>query len=282
MYNRLQQLITQLQLETIDDRIYRGTSVDVGTGMVFGGQVLGQAISAAQATVNNRSLHSVHAYFLRPGNHDLPIIYTVDITRDGRSYSSRTVTATQTGKTIFTMMCSFHSGEDSELHYLQATEEQTPDDDTLIEMDLEEEWDIEHSSRRVVLNPQPFLIRSPIESIDANAPNECLWLRTKGDLPDDPKLHRSLLAYASDFRLLASTLRPVGYRYQLDTIMLATICHGIWFHQDFRMDDWLLTICEPLAVANGRGIAKGSIYNRHGILVATTMQEGVVRKLKTD
>lgn len=277
----LNQLIELLETEQVEERIFRGESQNAGTGSVFGGQVLGQAISVAQKTVDDtRSIHSAHVYFLRAGDHNAPIVYMVDATRDGRSYSSRTITAIQHGKPIFTMMCSFQCEEESDLEYTDSLETPDINAEHIVEIDLEHDSVEERSVRSKILSNQPFIMRVSKEDLQQPEPLEDYWLRTSAPLNDDPLLHRSMLAYASDFRLLTSALRPVGYRYQLADITIATICHSIWFHREFRVDDWLFTRCEPLSVSNGRGLSKGSIYRDDGKLVATTMQEGVIRKIR--
>ncbi|MGH1485368.1 MAG: acyl-CoA thioesterase domain-containing protein [Cellvibrionaceae bacterium] len=279
MMQLMNELMDLLDLEKIEDNIFRGYSQDVGTNMLYGGQVFGQAISAAQATVTERKIHSAHAYFLRKGDHNLPVIYNVDRTHDGRSYSSRTITAIQHGQPIFTMMCSFQSEENSDISFADKIDVPSMDDPSIIEIDLEEETAEERSIRSKILNKQPFVIRFPEEDTEQPKPLEYYWLKANSKLPENSELNHSILAYASDFRLLSSTLRPIGYRYKLQEVMIATICHAIWFHRDFKLDEWLYTRCEPLSISNNRGIAKGSIYRMDGKLVASTMQEGVIRKL---
>ncbi|MFT6221586.1 MAG: acyl-CoA thioesterase-2 [Candidatus Endobugula sp.] len=280
MTTLLNELMNLLSLEQIEENIFRGKSHNVGTGVVFGGQVLGQAISAAQATVDpERKIHSAHAYFLRAGDYNAPIVYMVDVSRDGSTYSARTISAIQHGKPIFTMMCSFQCSEKSDLHY--STEITLPSFDKKFyeEVNLEHESLEQRSVRSKILNNQPFCLRFPKEDNESTETMESYWIKTNQALNEDPLLHRSLLAYASDFRLLTSALRPVHYRYRLKEVKLATLCHSIWFHREFRMDKWLFTQCDPLSVSNGRGLSKGSIYNINGELIATTMQEGVIRKI---
>jgi acyl-CoA thioesterase-2 len=281
MLQLMNELMDLLELETIEDNIFRGYSQDVGSNMLYSGQVLGQAIAAAQKTiVGGRRIHSAHAYFLQKGDHNSPVTYAVTNTMEGGSYSSRTVAASQDNKIIFTMMCSFESDEESSLSFAQEIDIPKMDPNTIIEIDLEEESIEEKRNRSKILNKQPFFIRFPKEDINQLSHLEKFWLKANSKLPDNDELHRSILAYSSDFRLLASALRPIGYRYKLRNIMMATICHAIWFHREFKMDEWLYTQCEPLSISNGKGIAKGCIYNENGILVATTMQEGVIRELK--
>jgi acyl-CoA thioesterase-2 len=269
-----------LQIEQIDTQLFRGISQDLGTGRIFGGQVLGQAIAAAQKTVSEKKIHSAHAYFLRMGNHDLSVVYHVDNTRDGKSYSSRTVTATQQGNIIFTMMCSFQVDEVSEFDYSIAPNTQSLFIEDGIEVNLEDNLEGINTKARAISVPQPFTIRLPNKKNDAKDTIERFNIKSNQTIPNDPSLHNAIFAYVSDFRLLASSLRAVGYRFKIKETMLATICHTIWFHRDIKVDDWLHSIYEPISLINGRGISKGAIYNKEGLLLATTMQEGVVRKLK--
>lgn len=280
------QLASMLALEQIELNIYRGMSQNIGSGRIFGGQVLGQGIGAAQASVEGeRNIHSAHAYFLRPGDHDEPVVYLVENSRDGRSYSSRTVTAVQKGRPICTIMCSFQDSEDSEFSYAKPMLEPIAEDAQWIEHDLSNRTTERHRDRKQrskILSQLPFKIKALKEDIDNELPLETYWITTTDTIAADATdFHRSAFAYCSDFRLLTSTLRAIGYRYRVQETMLATICHAIWFHRDFRVDDWLLTQCEPISICGGRGLARGAIYNSEGVLVATTMQEGVVRKMKT-
>jgi acyl-CoA thioesterase-2 len=269
-----------LHIEQIDTQLFRGISQDLGTGRIFGGQVLGQAIVAAQKTVNDKKIHSAHAYFLRMGNHDLPVVYHVDNTRDGKSYSSRTVTATQQGNIIFTMMCSFQVDEASEFDYAIAAGDKCLSLKDGIEVNLEDDSGAIDPHGKKISIQQPFTIRLPAQELDKKASLECFNIKTNQTIPNNQSLHNAIFAYLSDFRLLASTLRSVDYRFKIKETMLATICHTIWFHRDIKVDEWLHGIYEPISLINGRGIAKGAIYNKEGLLLATTMQEGVVRKLK--
>jgi acyl-CoA thioesterase-2 len=269
-----------LHIEQIDTQLFRGISQDLGTGRIFGGQVLGQAIVAAQKTVSDKKIHSAHAYFLRMGNHDLPVVYHVDNTRDGKSYSSRTVTATQQGNIIFTMMCSFQVDEASEFDYAIAPNTECLSLEDGIEVNLEDNLGAINTNGRKIFTPQPFTIRLPNEDTDLTSTTERFNIKTNQTVAGDQSLHNAIFAYLSDFRLLASTLRSVGYRFKVKETMLATICHTIWFHRDIKVDDWLHSIYEPISLIKGRGMAKGAIYNSEGLLLATTMQEGVVRKLK--
>lgn len=275
-------LIDLLDIEQIDTQLFRGISQNLGTGRIFGGQVLGQAITAAQKTAGDKKIHSAHAYFLRMGDHDLPVVYHVDNTRDGKSYSSRTVTATQQGHIIFTIMCSFQIDEVSEFDYAKAVENENLSLDNAIEINLEDDSGAIDTHGRKVSAQQPFTIRLPNKKADSENNIERFSIKTNQSIANEQSSHNAIFAYLSDFRLLASTLRPIDYRFKIKETMLATICHTIWFHRDVKVDEWLHSVYEPISLINGRGLAKGAIYNKEGLLLATTMQEGVVRKLKRE
>ena len=284
----LQNLLTLLEMEQLEENIFRGESQDLGTGRVFGGQVLGQAISAVQKSCPERFVHSAHAYFLRAGDCEKPIVYLVNKTRDGRTFSSRTVTAIQNGEPIFTLLCSLQGEEEGTFDF-SLDRDLTPcsfdsPDNGAISVDLENEG-IDtfkyRNDRSKILQSLPFQITFPSEEADNQSQPEQFWLRTSSEVPKNGGIHQSILAFASDFRLLPSTLRAVGYRYRVSEAMLATICHAIWFHRPSRVDDWMFHLSEPLSLSNGRGLARGEIYNSDGQLVASTMQEGVVRKLRS-
>lgn len=283
----LDRLISLLCLEPVDDAVeddsnrtvFRGQSQNIGTGRVFGGQVMGQAIAAAQQTITGRDIHSAHAYFLRPGDHHLPIFYSVETTRDGGSYSARTVTALQSGMPIFTMMCSFKNAEDS-FEYAAPLFDTRVHEATTETFNFEQQFWRQHAKDEdAAQNRLPFLVKNfPQLDADENSLHESYWIKTTAEIaPERQDLHKVLLAYMSDFRILASTLRPVGYRQRLDSLVMATLCHAIWFHRPFRVDDWLLTQCEPLSVSGGRGLARAGVYSEDGQLVATMIQEGMLR-----
>ncbi len=283
---QLSELIELLDLEQTSPTEFIGHSIDIGSGRVYGGQVLGQAISAAQKTIekqkatDKRNIHSAHAYFLRAGDLNVPITYKVDITRDGNSYSSRTVTARQNDKTIFTLMCSFQKPEQSSLNYCERIDSSALYKKCDVGINLKGDPSIKHHFHSQILSQQPFLMRLPNEDENNKAPLEYFCIKPDVRLPNDAQIQQPLMAYISDLRLLPSSLRSTPYRFRLDEIMLATICHGIWFHRECNLNEWLFVICEPLSLSNGRGLAKGSMYNHEGELVATSIQEGVVRLIR--
>lgn len=279
----LEELVRQLSLEKIEENLYRGESQDLGWGQVFGGQVLGQALSAAAKTVDGgRVVHSFHGYFLLPGRVDRPIVYDVDRIRDGRSFTTRRVSAIQNGEAIFTMAASFQVQEEGFDH--QDEMPQVPGPEGL-------QSQVELARRYADMMPSPlrerFTAESPIEirpvdpihpmRPDKRPPQGMWWVRANGSLPQDPALHRYLLAYASDFNLIAVALYPHGRSWFTGEVKLASIDHAMWFHRPFQMDDWLLQVVESPSASGARGLARARYFTRDGRLVASTAQEGLAR-----
>jgi acyl-CoA thioesterase-2 len=280
----LRQLVRMLDLEQIEHLIFRGQSQDLGWGQVFGGQVLGQALSAAAKTVPaDRVVHSLHAYFLRPGDVAAPIVYIVDPIRDGRSFHTRRVVAQQHGKAIFNLSASFHVDEQGPSH--QSPMPTAPGPETLVsERDLAQRvaHKLPDGLRRRVTAPWPIEIRpvAPVNAINP-APREPVrkvWFRTAAALPDDPAVHRYLLAYASDFHFLATALQPHGVGVFSREMRLASIDHAMWFHRPFRMDEWLLYSIVSPSASDARGLVQGRFFTADGTLVASTCQEGLMRR----
>jgi acyl-CoA thioesterase-2 len=280
----VRELIGLLRLERLEDDLFRGPSRDIGTTRVFGGQVLGQAIQAAQYTVEERGVHSLHAYFLREGDHTAPIVYTVDRSRDGRSFSARRVVAIQHGQPIFTMSASFQSPEPGVDHQLlmpaAADPETLPD---LSRLAPEVTAVVPEKIRRILMRtagPFEFRAEEPLAVFGASgatAPVTQMWFRIPVRLPDDDLLHRAMLAYVSDYGLLTSALAPHGLNFGEGRLQLASIDHAMWFHRPFRVDDWLLYRCDSPSASGGRGLGFGSIFRRDGTLVASAAQEGLLR-----
>lgn len=283
----LQDLLARLELEPIEKNLYRGESEDLGWGRVYGGQILGQALAAAVRTVPaERPVHSLHAYFLLPGDVSLPVVYQVDRARDGGSFTTRRVTAIQRGEAILVLAASFQEAEESWSH--QDAMPEAPDPESL-EDDLERfrrqrdrlpAFIVEH-----LTTPGPFEVRSvdPIDDPVAPTPGPAeamMWLRARGDLPDDDALHRTLLAYASDANFLTTALRPHGVTWLSGEVMLASLDHAMWFHRPFRLDEWLLYAIDGPAAGGARGLVRGRIFNQAGELVVSTAQEGLVRRRK--
>ena len=273
-----------LDLERLDENLFRGPSRDVGTNRVFGGQVLGQALKATQHTVdNNRFIHSLHAYFLREGDHNAPIIYEVDRSRDGRSFSSRRVVAIQHGRPIFTMAASFQI-EEAGLSFQQPMPDVPGPESLKSTKDYKTNLQgLPEKIQQLFLHSSHFDVRPVTHEASAEAarvtsrPYQHLWIKTVDALPDDREIHASILAYVSDYGLLGSTLIPHGIRFPDPKLQVASIDHAMWFHHPFRLDEWVLYSCEPLSTSNARGLARGSFFKADGALIASTIQEGLIR-----
>jgi acyl-CoA thioesterase-2 len=279
------ELIDLLRLERIEEDLFRGQSRDIGTRNVFGGQVLGQALSAAQQTVDGgRIVHSLHAYFLRAGDIEAPIVYSVDRSRDGKSFSVRRVVAIQHGQPIFNFAASFQVGEPGAEHQFDMPAVPMPEDlappmqvpaAELAKMPVKlQRWlsrksafEFRYASRRNEIQPEE---RPPYQQI---------WFRLIDRAPDDHALQRSMLAYASDFHLIGTAMLPHGISYLQHNVQVASLDHALWFHRPFRVDDWLLYSCDSPSAQGARGLTRGMIYTRDGRLVASTAQEGLIRIL---
>jgi acyl-CoA thioesterase II len=281
----LAELLELLRLERIEKNLFRGKSRDIGSPRVFGGQVLGQALVAAAQTVDDRPAHSLHAYFLRAGDVAAPIVYHVDRSRDGGSFTSRRVVAIQHGEQIFHMAASFQAPEEG-LEHQSAMPPVPPPESLRAARDMDEALlaRAPEKLRRFLAHTAPFDIR-PVEPIDPlnppkRAPHQHLWIRTVGRLPDDDTLHRCLLAYLSDYHFVTTAMLPHGIHYLQGNVQIASLDHAMWFHRPIRVDEWLLLAYESPSAAGGRGFARGSIYARDGRLVASSAQEGLIRLRK--
>ena len=282
MHPILADLLHLLQLERIEDNIFRGESRDLGGERVFGGQVLGQALTAASYTVKDREVHSLHAYFLHPGDVNAHIVYEVDVARDGRSFSNRRVVAIQHGRPIFNMTASFQVPEQGLEH--QAAMPDVPGPDGLADMrEIPAEMlsKVPEKMRRFLTHERPFEIR-PVEPIQLVSPPPApaqrrIWIKTIEALPDDPDLHRNLLAYVSDYQLVGTSTLPHGIHFADGKVQMASLDHAMWFHRPFRIDEWLLYAMESPNAARSRGLAMGRFFTADGTLVASTAQEGLIR-----
>lgn len=286
----LQDLVSLLDLETLEENLFRGASRDLGGKSVFGGQVIGQALVAASRTVEGRAPHSLHAYFLRPGDMTRPIVYEVDRVRDGNSFTARRVQAIQHGAAILTMIVSFQKPETGDEHQMPMPD--TPPPESLRPLDaLYREW---LAARELHGDPVPARVReallrelaiefrpvapwNPLEAPSA-PPRQSIWFRTAGALPDAALLHRCVLAYASDFNLLSTALRPHGFSYLSGRAAVASIDHALWFHREARVDDWLLYVMDSPSAQGARGLSRGLIYDRSGRLIASVAQENLMRR----
>jgi acyl-CoA thioesterase-2 len=268
----LEELVGILALERIDEDLFRGQSEDLGWHRLYGGHVLAQALSAAQQTVGaDRRVHSLHSYFLLAGDVTIPVIYDVDRIRDGGSFTTRRVVAKQRGRAIFHLSASFQTLEKGFDHQDRMPEVCSPDD-------LGPEAD-ELAKR----GPGPFDFR-PCEPIEdpinppKREPRRDVWIRGRGTLGDDPALHATLLAYVSDFFFVGTSLLPHRVSWLTPGMQVASLDHAMWFHDDFRADDWLLHSMESPRAARGRGLVRGRVFSRDGRLVASSTQEGLIRK----
>ncbi|CAM4163022.1 acyl-CoA thioesterase [Yersinia intermedia] len=283
MSQALKKLLDLLFLEKIEEGIFRGQSEDLGLRQVFGGQVVGQAIYAAKQTVlAERAVHSFHSYFLRPGDSSKPIIYDVETLRDGNSFSARRVSAIQNGKPIFYMTASFQSPEEGFEHQ-NTMPDAPPPEGLMSETDIARQFAhmIPEKVREKFIGHQPIEMRpvkfhNPLQG-SVEEPNRYVWFRANGTMPDDLQVHQYLLGYASDFNFLPTALQPHGIGFLEPGVQIATIDHSMWFHRPFRLDDWLLYAVESTSASGARGFVRGQIYDREGILVASTVQEGVIR-----
>ncbi|MDX2379583.1 MAG: acyl-CoA thioesterase II [Acidimicrobiia bacterium] len=278
----LDDLIDLLDLEPIEVNIFRGRSPDENRQRVFGGQVAGQALVAAARTVDepDRPVHSLHAYFLRPGDPLVPILYEVDRIRDGRSFTTRRVVAIQHGRAIFNLQASFHRIETGLSHQLEmpaglSNPDELPTFKERMAPYAEEIGDWYHQ-------PRPIDLRyddggGPAFRTGRTATGQRVWLRADGSLPDDPVLHACIVTYASDMTLLDTSILPFGLGFGDDSLQMASLDHVMWFHRPFRADGWLLYDQTARSTEAARGLSSGSIFTRDGELAVSVAQEGLVR-----
>lgn len=282
MNENLEAVIGLLELERLEDNLFRGDSHDIGAPQVFGGQILGQALSAAHRTVTARTPHSLHAYFLRPGDFNQPVIYQVERSRDGKSYSNRRVVAIQHGQPILNLAASFHVDEPGLEHQAEMPEVTGPEglkrsieiQDAIIDQ-------VPEKMRRLLAHRPPFEFRpvEPPKFIEpaARPPRKHIWMKAWDKLPDDPELHRNLLTYVSDYELIGTATLPHELDFARRPVQMASIDHVLWFHRPFRVDDWLLYAFDSPSSHAGRGFSRGQIFTRSGKLIASVAQEGVMR-----
>jgi len=285
MDQRVADLLQLLELEQLEVNLFRGESRDIGSPQVFGGQVLGQALSAAAATVEDRMVNSLHAYFLRRGDCNSAIVYEVDRSLDGRHFSNRRVVAIQHGQQIFNMTASFQVAEEGFDHQIEMppvpSPESLPDSAGPPPEVLER---LPERARRFFAQPRPFEFRAvqPIDYLNPPRaePAREVWFRTVGRVEGDEMLHRRLLAYASDFFLLNTATLPHAVSLLNPSVVMASIDHAMWFHRSLRVDDWLLYATDSPSASGARGLARASVFARDGRLVASAAQEGLLRMRK--
>jgi acyl-CoA thioesterase II len=282
----ISELLDLLNLEQIEENLFRGYSKTVGSANVFGGQVLAQALSAAINTVpSDRHVHSLHSYFILPGNLDIPIIFQVDRIRDGGSFTTRRVKAIQQGREIFLMSASFQSDENGFDHQIAMPKVQEPEQ-LVSWKDLAKHfgeflpqnmYDFLNLDRPIEFRPVELYNPAVPEKRD---PFRHIWMKSIGEMPENSKFHPLVLAYASDYNLLTSALLPHGKEGSIPKLQLASLDHAMWFHRPFRMDDWLLYAIDSPSASNSRGFTRGNIFTRDGKLVASVAQEGLMRPRK--
>lgn len=284
MSQALENLLNLIHLEKIEEGLFRGQSEDLGLRQVFGGQVVGQALFAAKQTVpEDRVIHSFHSYFLRPGDSQKPIIYDVESLRDGKSFSARRVSAIQNGQPIFYMTASFQSPESGFEHQKPMPQVKGPDNlpneqqmaqkmAHMLPEKLREKFIAERP-----LEIRPVQIHNPLRG-HVDKPQRQVWIRANGTLPDDLRTHQYLLGYASDLNFLPVALQPHGKGFLEPDMQVATIDHSMWFHRELNFNDWLLYSVESTSASGARGFVRGEFYNLQGELVASTVQEGVMRQ----
>ena len=276
-------IIEILSLEEIERNHYRATSPSEGWQRVYGGQVISQALMAASHTVDaDRVAHSLHGYFLRGGDTTIPILYKVERTRDGKSFTTRQVTAIQRGQPIFTLVASFQVHEDGASHQFEMPAVKAPQhyvDEEEIRADHAR--DLPAEIRDSFLTTPPVQLRpiDPVNMLDPEAapPRQRCWMKSREALPDDLRLHQCVLAYLSDWSLLDTAARPHALSYLQDNLQMASLDHAMWFHRPFRADQWLLYDQDSPSASGSRGFNRGLIYDQSGILVASTTQEGLMR-----
>lgn len=287
MTTPLGELLALLDLEPLEVNIYRGRNRDIGSTRVFGGQVFAQALVAARRTVDEpREAHSVHGYFILPGDLKAPIVYFVDRLRDGSSFATRRVTAIQHGQAIFNLSASFHRQEDGLEHQPAMPDAPAPESlETELNLIRAMADRIPESYRAIWTQERPIDFR-PVDPVDpfrasAKPPVRQLWFRAIGTMPDEPLLHQAVLAYASDYSLLTTALLPHGVSYRAPGLQLASLDHSLWMHRPFRADEWMLYTMDSPVSHGARGFARGAIYSQSGDLIASVAQEGLLR-MRTD
>ncbi len=287
MTDPVKELLDTLDLEPLEKNLFRGLSPQVGWQRVFGGQVIGQALVAVRRTVEDRAAHSLHGYFMRPGDPSVPIIYEVDRIRDGRSFTTRRVVAIQHGKAIFSMSASFHNNEDSLDHQFTMPDVPMPED-LASEAELRDMFidKMPESARRYWERARPIEMR-PVDlthfvSDKILDPIQNVWFKATSPLPDDVAIHECVLAYASDMTLLDTSLFAHGRSFFNRDLQLASLDHAMWFHRPFRADEWLLYHQDSPSTSGARGFNRGSVYTRDGVLVASVTQEGLIRVIQKE
>jgi acyl-CoA thioesterase II len=277
MHNDLDVLVDLLDLEQVEVNIFRGTQPDEERQRVFGGQVAAQALVAAGRTIDNGTVHSLHSYFLRPGDPDIPILYEVDRIRDGRSFTTRRVVAIQHGRAIYNMQTSFHVAEDGFDHGFAMPDAPDPESLPSFRDLLENEAEVADFTSRHHPIDMRFIGGLPWRSAEVREPFKKLWIKADGELADEPLLHAAVATYASDMSLFDTILAPHSISWEDGTFMGASLDHCMWFHRPFRMDEWMLFDTDSPVAHGARGLARGFFFDRQGLLCVSMVQEGLTR-----
>lgn len=280
--SELDVLLSQLDLEQIETNLFRGYSTTMGQPRVFGGQVIGQALIAANRTVEGRPCHSLHGYFLRPGDPSIPIVYDVDRIRDGKSFTTRRVVAIQKGEAIFNMSASFQVQEDGLSHQVDMPDVPPPEDcSDEMEAFKDRAEEIPKEMQRM-MSERPIEMRrvEPHSFVNPKKrpPYQHAWLRARRALPDEDSLHQCILAYASDMGILSTCILPHGKSF-MSGLMTASLDHAMWFHRSFRVDEWILFAQDSPVSGGSRGFNRGLMFKQDGTLIASVAQEGLIRQV---
>jgi acyl-CoA thioesterase-2 len=281
--NEIETLLQYFNIEKLEENLYRAQSLDIGTGRIFGGQVLSQALGAAYRTVENKQAHSFHAYFLREGDVKKPVVFQVDRARDGRSFSNRRVVVIQHGRPILNLAASFQIEEKGYEHQVDAPNVPKPNE--LNEkpfLTSKQMKSLTPRMRRLLTTQGPFEFRfaDDIDPFDLNPtePIRQIWFKARHTVPNHQALHRQLLAFVSDFHLVATSTFPHPVSYLDPTLQIASLDHAMWFHHDINVNDWLLYDCFSPVASQGRGFAQGRVFTLDGKLIANTSQQGLIRQ----
>lgn len=282
----IHELLDLLNLEQLEEDLFRGESKSVGSSTVFGGQVLAQALHAAMRTVpSDRFVHSLHAYFILPGDLQVPIIFQVERIRDGGSFATRRVKAIQKGEAIFFLSASFQLKQEGFEHQISMPNVSPPNWLASWE-DLAQKFGemLPENIRNFLNLDRPIEFR-PVELVNPGLPTKSqpfrhIWIKAKGEMPEEERTHQCVLAYTSDYNLLTTALLPHGSEASFGNVKIASLDHAMWFHRPFRMDDWLLYAIDSPSASNARGFTRGNIFTQDGLLVASVVQEGLIRPKK--
>lgn len=279
------ELLKQTELEQIELNIFRGSSHNMGSPNIFGGQILAQALDAAMHTVpEDRIAHSFHGYFILPGDFTKPVIFEVERIRDGGSFTTRRIVAIQNGRAIFNSSASFQLRQEGLEHHIETPKDVPQPEELMDDIEVGKQYAeyLPKSVRKYLEIPRPIEFR-PVEIFDyfkpeSLSPYRNVWIRARGKMGDNINEHQKVLAYASDYNLLATSIRPHQHEVNISQLQMASLDHTMWFHREFRADEWLLYALDSPSASNARGFTRGNVFTKEGVLVASVVQEGLIRK----